>query len=113
METKFGLFLCNWGAVAARGKETIIAGGARIKLPEEIAQRLRLGEELGPLMDEYSQRKNVRSKEGAIGIFTNGAVNRSDMFMHIMKMLVGQLESVNPQAAGYTGIATKRGDLSR
>lgn len=91
METSFGLFLCNWGAVARRERETILAGGARIKLPEEIAVRLRTGEELGPLMDEYSMRKNVRSNEGAIGIFTNGAIDRADMFIHIMKMLIGQL----------------------
>ncbi|MBS4208636.1 DUF84 family protein [Bacillus sp. FJAT-50079] len=93
METAFGLFLCNWGALAVRDKDVFLAGGARIKLPEEIAQRLRAGEELGPLMDEYSNRVNVRSNEGAIGIFTNGAVNRSEMFAHIIKQLIGMKEA--------------------
>lgn len=89
-ETPHGLFLINYGALAEKGKETIVAGGARIKLPEEIAERLRAGEELGPVMEDYSKNKNVRSKEGAIGIFTHGMVNRDEMFMHIMKLLVGQ-----------------------
>ncbi|MCJ8009557.1 DUF84 family protein [Lederbergia wuyishanensis] len=89
-ETPNGLFLINYGALAERSKETIVAGGARIKLPEEIAERLRAGEELGPVMEDYSKNKNVRSKEGAIGIFTHGMVNRDEMFMHIMKLLVGQ-----------------------
>lgn len=92
-ETPFGLFLCNWGVVAVKGQAPILAGGARIKLPEEIAERLRSGAELGPVMVEYSSRENVRSKEGAIGIFTNGAIERADMFMHITKMLLGQLEA--------------------
>ena len=91
METSYGLFLCNWGALARKNQPTIYAGGARIKLPDDLATRLRSGDELGPLMDEYCERKNVRSKEGAIGIFTNGAVNRSDMFLHIVKILIGQM----------------------
>ncbi|MCR2821809.1 DUF84 family protein [Lederbergia panacisoli] len=89
-ETPKGLFLINYGALAEKGKETIVAGGARIMLPDEIAERLRAGEELGPVMEDYSKKKNVRSKEGAIGIFTHGMVNRDEMFMHIMKLLVGQ-----------------------
>ncbi|WP_062109723.1 DUF84 family protein [Bacillus niameyensis] len=89
-ETSSGLFLINWGALAEKGKETIVAGGARIKLPEEIAVRLRAGEELGPVMDDYCQQENIRHNEGAIGVFTDGLVNRADMFTHIMKLLIGQ-----------------------
>lgn len=90
VDTPFGLFLCNWGALAEKGKPTFIAGGARILLPEQIAQRLRAGEELGLLMDEYSKKNDVRSNEGAIGIFTDGLVQRADMLSHIVKLLIGQ-----------------------
>lgn len=89
-ETSFGLFICNWGALATSDREPIIAGGARILLPEEVAARLRTGEELGPVMDEYAKMQNVRKHEGAVGIFTNGYINRADMFTHLMKLLVGQ-----------------------
>jgi inosine/xanthosine triphosphatase len=91
-ETEHGLFLCDWGALFERGNEPIIAGGARITLPEEIASRLLAGEELGPVMDEYAQKQNVRKKEGAIGIFTNGKIDRVDMFLHVVKLLLGQFE---------------------
>ena len=93
-ETPFGLMLCNWGAVVVKGYEEkpFIAGGARILLPEVISERLRQGEELGPVMDEFCKKENIRSHEGAIGIFTNGTVNRDDMFTHVVKMLKGQLE---------------------
>lgn len=90
VKTAFGLFLCNWGALVVEGEEPIIAGGARIKLPSEVAERLMNGEELGPVMDDYTKQNNVRHKEGAIGIFTKDAVSRSQMFEHIMHMLIGQ-----------------------
>jgi inosine/xanthosine triphosphatase len=89
-ETSCGLMLINWGALASADFEPIIAGGARILLPEEIASRLRAGEELGPVMDDYAKKQNVRKSEGAIGIFTNGYINRVEMFTHIARMLIGQ-----------------------
>jgi len=91
-ETEGGLFLCNWGALKANGMEPIIAGGARVPLPTEIAERLLEGEELGPVMDEYAKKQNIRKKEGAVGVFTNGRVDRAEMFAHIMKLLQGQYE---------------------
>jgi inosine/xanthosine triphosphatase len=89
-ETSHGLLLCNWGALATNDRGPFIAGGARFLLPEEVAARLRAGEELGPVMDDYAKMKNVRKHEGAVGIFTNGMVNRADMFTHVTKLLAGQ-----------------------
>lgn len=89
-ESTHGLLLCNWGALASEDNEPIIAGGARFLLPSEIAERLRAGEELGPVMDDYAKKENVRKNEGAVGIFTNGIIDRREMFSHIMKLLVGQ-----------------------
>lgn len=91
-QTPYGLMLCNFGALAVKGQEPIIAGGARIPLPEEIAEELLAGAELGPVMDEFANKQNVRKNEGAIGIFTNGQINRSEMFIHVMKLLAGQYE---------------------
>jgi inosine/xanthosine triphosphatase len=91
-ETAFGLMLCNWGALKLKGQPPFIAGGARILLPEDIALRIRNGEELGPVMDDYANKQNIRNKEGAIGFFTNGKINRIEMFTHVTKLLAGQLE---------------------
>jgi inosine/xanthosine triphosphatase len=87
-----GLYLCNWGALAVKGKEPFVAGGARIPLPKEIANRLIAGEELGPVMDEYTHKENIRKQEGAVGVFSNGRVDRAEMFSHVMKLLIGQYE---------------------
>ncbi len=90
VETEFGMFLCNWGAIVDKNNEPIIAGGARILLPDEIAGELRKGIELGDVMEQFTKQKDIRSNEGAIGIFTNHYVNRKDMFTHVVKLLVGQ-----------------------
>jgi len=90
--TKYGLFLCNWGALVEVGKPPIICGGARILLPKEIENKLLEGQELGPVMDAYTNMKNIRSHEGAIGIFTNGLIPRKEMFLHVTTLLVGQFE---------------------
>ncbi|WAA10089.1 DUF84 family protein [Fervidibacillus albus] len=91
MESPHGLMLCNWGALMSKSDSSpIIAGGARILLPEMISERLRKGEELGPIMDDYCKRTNIRHHEGAIGIFTNGLITRGEMFSHVVLMLKGQ-----------------------
>ncbi|MBY0124140.1 DUF84 family protein [Bacillus sp. S/N-304-OC-R1] len=91
-KTENGLFLCNWGALAEKGEPPIVAGGARIPLPKEVADRLLAGEELGPVMERFTEMEDVRKKEGAIGIFTNGQISRAEMFTHVVKLLAGQYE---------------------
>ncbi|NMH67467.1 DUF84 family protein [Bacillus sp. RO3] len=89
-ESLYGMFLCNWGALVDRDGNEIIGGGARISLPKEISSRLKAGNELGPLMDEYTQTTGVRKKEGAMGIFTNGLITREEMFHQVVQLLIGQ-----------------------
>ncbi|MDI2586106.1 DUF84 family protein [Psychrobacillus sp. NEAU-3TGS] len=86
------LYMCNWGALATSGGEVFTAMGAGIPLPDEVAEKLRAGEELGPVMDVYTNRKGIRHAEGAIGVFTDGLITRSMMFEHIMYLLIGQYE---------------------
>ncbi|MCQ5366008.1 DUF84 family protein [Anoxybacillus salavatliensis] len=87
-----GIWLCNWGALVDRDGVVVVAGGARIPLPAEIGEQLRSGKELAEVMDEYANRRDVRSNEGAIGILTNGAIDRTTMYTHIVHMLKGQYE---------------------
>ncbi len=84
------MYICNWGVLATKEDQVFIAGGAQIPLPEEVSQAIRNGGELGPIMDNYTKREGIRYKEGAIGVFTHGLVTRSDMFEHIIRLLIGQ-----------------------
>ncbi|TFD98279.1 DUF84 family protein [Jeotgalibacillus salarius] len=92
-ETANGLYICNWGALYVPGyKEPFTASGASIRLPEELAEPLRNGAELGPIMEQFSKQKNIRQNEGAVGFFTNGRISRARMFEHIVELLIGQWE---------------------
>ncbi len=84
------MYVCNWGALATAEGQIYTATGAGIPLPEEVATQIREGKELGPVMDVFTNKKGIRHEEGAVGVFTDGLVNRSEMFEHIMKLLIGQ-----------------------
>ncbi|WP_193769128.1 DUF84 family protein [Metasolibacillus meyeri] len=85
------LYCCNWGAVALKDGTVISSAGAQFVLPIEVANEVRTGKELGPVMDAFAKKENTRHHEGAIGIFTNGLINRQQMFEHIVTLLVGQI----------------------
>ena len=72
--------------------DVFTATGAGVPLPKELAEQLLGGAELGPVMDVYTNKNDIRHDEGAIGVFSNGLVNRSTMFEHIMLLLIGQFE---------------------
>ena len=90
VEVNEGLLLCNWGALAEKGGKVFTAGGARILLPVDIADQVRQGQELGEVIDKWSQRKNVRKKEGTVGILTAGEITREMMFEHVVRLIYGQ-----------------------
>lgn len=84
------MYCCNWGALALKDGQVITAGGAQFILPEEIAEALRSGKELGPVMEEYTNQNDIRHHQGAIGVFTANLVDRTELFEHIVKLLIGQ-----------------------
>ncbi len=86
------LYLCNWGAMVLPDGTRFTAGGAQIPLPEEIAQEVLQGQELGVVMDAFSGKHGIRHKEGAMGMLTAGLVKRDDLFTHVLQLLVGQWE---------------------
>lgn len=92
VKTPYGLFICNWGALVTKTGDSFIAGGARIKLPDEVAEELYSGRELGPVMDDYTKKQDIRKSEGAVGVFSNGRITRDRMFEHVMELLIGQYE---------------------
>lgn len=84
------MYLCNWGALTLPDGTRFTAGGAQIPLPKEIADELMAGKELGPVVDIYFKSSGIRMKEGAIGMLTANAVKRDELFVHILKLLIGQ-----------------------
>ena len=89
------MYCTNWGAVALKDGTVISAAGAQFLLPKEVADELRAGKELGPVMDDYTKQQDTRSHSGAVGIFTAGLIDRTEMFEHIVKLLIGQYLFLN------------------
>ncbi|KAA1049560.1 inosine/xanthosine triphosphatase [Pseudocitrobacter sp. 73] len=56
------------------------ARSATLPLPEVILEKVREGEELGPVMSHYTGIDKIGRKEGAIGVFTKGALTRSSVY---------------------------------
>ncbi|MFZ0548164.1 MAG: inosine/xanthosine triphosphatase [Candidatus Promineifilaceae bacterium] len=75
-----GLLLVGWVVVVDRNGREGVGGTARLPLPEAIAEQVRNGRELGPLMDELLGEENVKQKGGAVGALTAGLVPRSETF---------------------------------
>jgi len=76
-ETPEGLWLVMWAAVTD-GTETHFGAGPSVRLPGPVAQRVRDGEELGPVLDDELGREALGEQEGAIGVYTDGHVGRTE-----------------------------------
>jgi len=72
-----GLFLVMWAA-ASDGERVETGGGPRLRLPEDVAVRLRDGAELGPVMDDLLDTSGVAEKQGAAGVLTGGVTDRTE-----------------------------------
>jgi len=71
------LFLVMWAA-ASDGERVEVGGGPRLRLPEDVAARLRDGAELGPVMDDLLDTSGVAEKQGAAGVLTGGVTDRTE-----------------------------------
>lgn len=85
------LYVCNWGALATSSGEVFTASGGLIPLPSVFIEPILRGEELATLMDQYMNKRDIRSQEGAIGAFTNGLITREQVYTYIGTLLKGQL----------------------
>ena len=72
-----GLFLVVWAAVTD-GDRLECGLGPALRLPEQVAERVRAGEELGPVMDDVLGKSGVARGRGAAGALTGGRIDRTE-----------------------------------
>ncbi len=72
-----------FGGVCIVDKNSNMSVGtsAHFELPPEITKRLLNREELGSVMDEIMKTENSKQKGGAISFFTNGVMNRKELYV--------------------------------
>ncbi len=66
--------------IDTRGRKSF-GTSAHFELPDEVTRRLQEREELGIVMDEIMKLKNTKQKMGAIGFFTNGIIDRKELYI--------------------------------
>ncbi|MFC7139456.1 inosine/xanthosine triphosphatase [Halosimplex aquaticum] len=76
-----GLYLIMWAAVSD-GDRLERGGGPSLRLPDGIAERVRDGEELGPVLDDVLDTEAISEREGAAGVLTGGAIDRESALAH-------------------------------
>lgn len=58
------------------------------ELPPTVVEKLLQGAELGEVMDVIMNQQNTKQKHGAIGFFTNGVMNRKELYIEGLKVAV-------------------------
>lgn len=86
-------FLINFGVLIDPNDKEYFAGGTYLPLPDFVGEKLYSEDvELKEVMEEYTGIMNINHFGGAISVFTNDQVQRKDIFIHICKLLYGQLQ---------------------
>lgn len=70
------LYAISWAAAISRAGRRAFAGSERFPLPDEFADRVRAGAELGPVIDEVLGIPCLGRSRGAISIVTAGRRDR-------------------------------------
>lgn len=80
-----------WVAVvdAAQPDKVWESCGARFVVPEPFATQIREGGEMGPVVAQLTNQEDIRSKQGIIGVLTQGFVERREEYAAIAKLAIG------------------------
>jgi len=79
-DSEFGMFLSGWVVALDRKGKMGMGNGGSLLLPEKIAQEIKKGKELGPVMDEFIGDHNTKQKQGTVGVLTGNLINRTESF---------------------------------
>lgn len=80
MEINDKVFVTGWSVVINDTGEEMVGGGGRVQLPRKVVMKIREGNELGEVMSKLCGQAKVNEKEGAIGVLTNGLIDRTQAY---------------------------------
>lgn len=84
-------YLFNWCVVADTQGRLYESPSPFVLLPYELAQRVRAGEELGPLIDEMVKDKRNNAFDGAVSVLTRGLLSRQHFFEQALTCAIAPL----------------------
>ena len=86
VETEVGMLATAWCCIVDTKGQVSHGGGMYFHLPDIVAGKIRKGGELGPIMDDILHEENWKEKGGAIEIFSNGILNRTDAYTRLVEL---------------------------
>lgn len=86
------LFLVDWAVLVDKEDRLFMTSGNMLPLPAEVESAVKGGEELSKSMGEFvgKQPRQIGEDEGTVGVLTNGAIKRQDVYNLMMQILWGQ-----------------------
>ncbi len=78
-----------WGAVVDEQGKVITVNGSKFKLSAVIAEPIQAGREMGPVLAEMTNHKDLRQEEGMIGTVTKKFTTRTKAYMSIVELTLG------------------------
>ncbi len=84
-----GAYTCAY-VVISNGKQQSVNRSTQLPLPVNVYKALTEGAELGPLMDQLFQTRNIKQKGGAIGLLTNHLASRQSCYELTVSMCLSQ-----------------------
>lgn len=78
-----------WVSVIDTEGNSISVNGCRFRIPQNVAEGILAGEEMGIVAERISGIQNVKHKEGFIGYMTNNVVDRATEYAHLVSLAVG------------------------
>lgn len=82
-----------WCCVVDKKDKKECVNGLRFVLPIKIEKEILKGEEMGPAMDSLIGSKDIKKKQGAIGVMTDGWISREEGYRNLVKIALGRLLS--------------------
>lgn len=95
LDTAEGMWAYAWVVMVDRGGRIGTGQTGRFLLPAGVAQLVRSGLELGAADDRFFGRENSKQKEGAIGLLSNGKLDRVQLYQQGVTFAL--LRFVNPE----------------
>ncbi len=80
---------CAWAVVVDAEGRRGVGGSLAMPLPERVATMIRDGMELGHAMDALIGAQNTKHAQGAVGILTNGLVDRQRAYEVLVSYALG------------------------
>lgn len=94
-DSAHGLLTFAWVVAIDRSGRIGRARSATFLLPESVAEKVRAGMELGHADDEVFGRTDSKRRDGAIGLLTKGALDRTGLY--VPAVTAAMIPFLNPE----------------